>query len=1028
MDYQLFKVLALTNDSFHTLATFITERASQKHLEVILANWRDDVGLREEEVDYVISDLALEESQAVIKELFQNAKQKFCAFHVGQAFEKNYHKLNGDAKMYAQALRAIHDPTKYSVNKLIDLVDAAPSSDAFANYLRDYYVGTNAKWNPETWARYNFVGLPNLWGVPGTNNGIERHWCKLKTWHKELRLGKTTVQRCVEILMMSMAKDDRLLYQSNIEMDGRTHENLHPFFEFRRPDYYLSYVRDNLRVICDAKNNNSEGFVNKEAGAEDADLEENERGFLVTCGPTADPELVIISNNTISCSGSGDNCTGFFSRGVPCIHLIQLIIFGTITVSDLPQFYLNISTHKPCQAIIDTHVKNGTIPTDWVANAIKNLSDSDETDTDSIFSSSDFDTKSVSSQTRKSVKKPQIKLIDNGWETMCAQKKADLKILQTVERNLHEFILKAPQQSAADVNKVTLLMTPLVPMLKTAIGARNNNAKRDLDLVIYETTGGKVKFDVTNFGECKKRPKKSDMKKQKSKINLRLGETYAYTIPDSDKIQIGDLFEIPHFNDIQNIMLVMKNYKEVPYDPKKTEKDFYRPLYKSTTINYNQIIPITVVAEMKIAANSKDGSKYGYKIKNMAAIRKRMKHVENGNLEPSMPDSVTDYLNDVSTDNFHSIPAVTDKIKSDFENFVKKFGAEQKKLDDLNLCQHKYYNYRVKRNYSWDKAQRDARSSPFKFEIGYSTLKALTKSSTEHLLTSTCDTVIATILDIVNDKRKVCLDLSLSEYVNTNGKYSIVNMSERRRPATRRNKNSDSISDDEFCENFFNYDFLHQYFRSAHVLSSELKDIAAVGGPMASFLFEKRRLIDFANVDIICIPIHISLGGRNGHYVLAWIDMKNQMIGYVDRLSTLSLERNEQTKSYTEHLWTYGLLCYLDSIYLIDNEPQFNFKKFKIKIFGKQSFPNNEQQRDGHSCGIIMMTQIYMLLSQKDTTDMPLHLPFSRQKFSNCRQQLGALVYKYIADNKFQDRVCDPVNPDDYEEDGEGNMVDRRNE
>ena len=52
MDLQLFKVMAVSNTSFHTLCAFITEKASQKHLENIFDDWRELVDLNPDEAGY----------------------------------------------------------------------------------------------------------------------------------------------------------------------------------------------------------------------------------------------------------------------------------------------------------------------------------------------------------------------------------------------------------------------------------------------------------------------------------------------------------------------------------------------------------------------------------------------------------------------------------------------------------------------------------------------------------------------------------------------------------------------------------------------------------------------------------------------------------------------------------------------------------------------------------------------------------------------------------------------------------------
>ena len=936
---------------------------------------------------HVISDLALEESQAVISSLFPHACQKFCSFHVGQRFKKNWKKFGGNPKIYSRALDSIHDPDIDSIEELIKMVEDAPATDGFAKYLKTYYVGENAKWKPNTWCRYYFTGLENLWGIPGSNNGLESHWQTLKKRHKELRLGKTTIPRCIELLMMSVSKDERSLYTQNIEMSERNMKVLHPFFEKQRPDYYLDYVRPLLKIVCSvysvSESEREQGWTIKEADPIEEQLG-SRKGYHVWSGPMSDPVLFTFGKTTITCSGSGEHCVGFHARGCPCIHLVQLVISKTIDVNDLPEFYKHCSTHKPCRAIIETHEQNGEIPANWVSKALKILNDDDQSDIESVISST-FDVQSVSSSTRSSVRKKQVTLIDESSGMMCKQKNADLKKLQKIERELHGYILHVPSKSVAEVHRLTNLMEPSLDIL-TVKQIRNTDAVKKLSMVCYEQQkGSPMKYNIEKLVECPKRGKKSKTKEKiKSKINLELGLPYAYLKPGSNTIHIGDLYDILNYSgQAENISVVMNTYKEKK--SKDVPKDTYVITNKSELIHYSYIIPLKVNAQQGIHETIRSASKVSYRILNMPQLKKKAEEKRKGYLQPVLPDQ-TAFLTEICQSNDHIIPSVTSHSLEEFEKLVKELKKNKQKGE---------YQFLMKPNYSWDRKDNTSYHQPCRVDIDTCVLKQFSKKNKEWLSVESVDMLIMCLLDEIQNEKRICFDINFSCFLNTRGINGLVKTDGKKKKGKKNSKKKVPVynSTDERHSVFFKYDFLHHYMTSAVLLESEkkaIRDSYGDGSPMC--LFTRKRLIDLSKAEIICIPIYLP-----NHFVLAWINMEEKLIGYIDRHGSLSLTRNEATRNKPEHLWTYSLAVWLDSIYLKDNQPIYNFQEFKIVILGCDQFPEREQQLDSFSCGPIMLTQIFMLLSQKKVST----LPFSHQNFENIRQQLGGLLYNNIEKGHF---------------------------
>jgi hypothetical protein len=128
----------------------------------------------------------------------------------------------------------------------------------------------------------------------------------------------------------------------------------------------------------------------------------------------------------------------------------------------------------------------------------------------------------------------------------------------------------------------------------------------------------------------------------------------------------------------------------------------------------------------------------------------------------------------------------------------------------------------------------------------------------------------------------------------------------------------------------------------------------------------------------------------SSHFAICFTDMKERSHTYIDRFYDVQLKRTAQNKERPEHLYTHSFLHGLDKVFTENNDgvtPVFNFSKFDINIYGRNNIPVNERQTDGHSCGIIMLTQIFMLLSKKKITS------FKNKYHKEAREQIGVMMY-----------------------------------
>ena len=113
------------------------ENTKKTDLIDILNDWKTMVSINEEEVKFVVSDLALEEIGAVNAAVFPNALSKFCAFHVDQAIEREFKALSSESTgLKALMFLAVRDPTDKSFQQLLTLSNSMGEDDPFNLYCR----------------------------------------------------------------------------------------------------------------------------------------------------------------------------------------------------------------------------------------------------------------------------------------------------------------------------------------------------------------------------------------------------------------------------------------------------------------------------------------------------------------------------------------------------------------------------------------------------------------------------------------------------------------------------------------------------------------------------------------------------------------------------------------------------------------------------------------------------------------------------------------------------------------------------
>jgi len=236
--FQVFQIRCLTNTGYFPLCTFIMEKTKKHNLIDILRDWKTMVNINEEEVKYVVSDLALEEIGAVNEAVFPNAISKFCSFHVDQAVERQYKSLNStSSELKSLMFRAVRDPTLKSFEELLALSASTDPNDPFNLYLTNNYLSPNARFPPDSWKRSSFVNLRYLAFICGTNNGVEGNWSAIKNrYARWLKKTNCSVATCFLKFMDNNWYETEQFYRKNIQMQSFQHRSADEYFTKFRPE------------------------------------------------------------------------------------------------------------------------------------------------------------------------------------------------------------------------------------------------------------------------------------------------------------------------------------------------------------------------------------------------------------------------------------------------------------------------------------------------------------------------------------------------------------------------------------------------------------------------------------------------------------------------------------------------------------------------------------------------------------------------------------------------------------------------
>ena len=980
-NFQAFQIRTPTNIKKNVLATFITQKASTNHLKKILDSWKEFVGLESSEVKFIISDMALEESRAVVETCFENADVKYCAFHVAQAICRQFKKKKGtdaamedlNSELLGLALDAIRDPTIESLEELKRRVSTVNlSENVFADYLSNYYLSANCRYPETTWARYHFVDIDYVAFVTGTNNGVEGNWSALKNIWPEMASGKNTMENCVEIFLKQMKFETVSFYDENIKLLMRDSETLHPDLEFQRPQFYTKFTSPHNKRIKKARSENEPGWIIRELDTNGIPGE-NLRSFSIRVGLDVQEEIVTFSLTKIKCTGY--SCSEFYSNGVPCIHMIAGIIFESFSFSDLPEFYQNLTIHRVCDEFIEIHKQPGKRPIDWIAQIIRLV----DPNTEYNPPEHNYSLDSGPTGTRTPPSPRVVHTIDRSNQIVNSIRQANLKNIAEVKNDIHYFELTQAYKTDAEVAKVSILLQGVKMAISNILNSeRTNETVTSIDVTYTRDNQGR---QVYNFGNIL--PINSRNVVETYSIKMDCGQPYAFMKEGSNEFFIGDLVRISGFRTQQDVTFKInyynkKNASGLNWVQNSRENEI--------VVHFSQIIPLTVEYSYYHRNN-----KLHYDIKNFDELKQLFIKFKHGEVESHQASNLEYASPGDADENGWRIPLSSDDLR-----LYRSFQENHVQNNQENIQYTWSNDQRRDWNLKTSRAGARNRQNLVKNLIDTNELKKFVKSGPfssgidSWLDCSTADYCIQQMLSLLKDDTSVaCFDLFFSRYFNVEGRNSVRNfnrpVNHTGSPAQRHRaiERSDRISDSIFIER----DILKHYVNSYQLLNNEIDELKEFDPKLnRNGFFSRKRCIDFRSLEILIVPVFYGV-----HFALMFIDMRNKSLTYIDRLNNVETVRTEQNKDKFEHLYTYSFPRALDKCYTENNDgvtPIYNFSKFKVNMFGKNNIPRNERQSDGSSCGIIMLTQIYMLITKKKLTTL------KNENRKEAREQLGAFMFK----------------------------------